>query len=189
VVTGQGGAKWPAGWSSWPPGAGTSARTAASAEVFWAKLHTTVLSHHFLRRAALLAWECPQNALGAALFAAQAARRNIVCTRFDRERVMVEIRSFGAISLGLFVFFTNQDNPYVPVGRENLDHEYGHSIQSRWLGPLYLPIVGVTSELRVLYAFAHRHLRGYRWAGYYHGFPESWADRLGCVDRSLRPPP
>jgi hypothetical protein len=101
---------------------------------------------------------------------------------------MVQVNDV-AVSLGLFVFFTNEDNPYVPVGRENRDHEYGHSLQSRLLGPLYLPIVGIPSELRVLYAFAHRHATGRRWAGYYDGFPEDWADRLGGVDKSLRPPP
>jgi hypothetical protein len=93
------------------------------------------------------------------------------------------------MSLGLFVFFTQRDNPYVPVGPENRDHEFGHSYQSRGLGPLYLPIVGLSSEMRVLYAIAHRHLTGRRWAGYYDGFPEREADALGGVDRALRPPP
>ena len=141
----------------------------------------------WLTRAALFAWELPQNVLGGALLMVQLARRNVRGVVFERERVMVEIGSVGAVSLGLFVFFTNSDNGYVPVGRENRDHEYGHSLQSRWLGPLYLVIVGVPSELRVLYAFVYRHVKGRRWGGYYDGFPESWADRLGGVDRAKRP--
>jgi hypothetical protein len=143
----------------------------------------------WVTRAGLLVWESPQNALGAIVFALHAARHEVRSVRYERERLMIEIGSFGAVSLGLFVFYTERDNPYVPVGRENRDHEYGHSIQSRLLGPLYLSTVGVASELRVVYAFAHRHLRGRRWAGYYDGFPERWADRLGGVDRSLRPLP
>jgi hypothetical protein len=135
------------------------------------------------------AWELPQTAMGAGFFAWFAARRAIRAVRFERGRVFVEIRTIGAISLGLFVFFTERDNRYVPVGRENRDHEYGHALQSRLLGPLYLPIVGVASETRVLYAFLHRELTGRRWAGYYDGFPENWADRLGDVDRGLRPAP
>ena len=117
------------------------------------------------------------------------ARGNVGRVAFERERLMIELTSIGAVSLGLFVFHTSRDNPYVPVGRENRDHEYGHSLQSRMLGPLYLAIVGVSSEARVAYAFAHRRFTGRRWERYYDGFPERWADLLGGVDRSMRPPP
>ena len=140
----------------------------------------------WLVRAALFVWELPQNVLGGALLGVQLARGNVRDVAFERERVMVRIDSV-AVSLGLFVFFTDGDNAFVPVGTENRDHEYGHSIQSRWLGPFYLLIVGVPSELRVAYALVYRALRGTRWGGYYDGFPENWADRLGKVDRSQRP--
>ena len=140
-------------------------------------------------RALLFAWELPQNVLGATVLVLQAVRGNVASVCFERERLFVELRSIGAISLGLFVFFTERDNPFTPVGRENRDHEFGHSIQSRRLGPLYLPIVGLPSELRVAYAVAHRILTGRRWAGYRDGFPERQADELGGADRTLRPPP
>jgi hypothetical protein len=119
----------------------------------------------------------------------QTLRGSVRRIEFERERVLIEIDTFGAVSLGLFVFFTDRDNPYVPVGRENRDHEYGHSLQSRLLGPLYLPIVGLASEMRVAYALVYRCWTGRRWSGYYDGFPENWADRLGKVDVSLRPLP
>ena len=38
------------------------------------------------------------------------------------------------------------------MGPENVDHEYGHAVQSRRLGPAYLPLVGVPSVMRVAYA-------------------------------------
>jgi hypothetical protein len=139
------------------------------------------------RRSLLFLWELPQNLLGLGVLAAQAAARNVRGVAFERERVMIEIGSFSPVSLGLFVFFSHEDNHYVPVGPENRDHEYGHSFQSRWLGPLYLPIVGVSSELRVAYAIGYRHVAGRRWLGYYDGFPERWADELGGVDTALRP--
>lgn len=43
------------------------------------------------------------------------------------------------LSLGLFIF--------TPAGapKRILDHEYGHSLQSLILGPLYLPLVGFPS--------------------------------------------
>ena len=108
---------------------------------------------------------------------------------FERERVLVELSEGAAVCLGLFVLWTDRDNPYVPVGPENRAHEYGHSIQSRWLGPLYLPIVGLPSTLRVGYAVAYKWIHKRRWSGYYRGFPERWADELGGADVALRPDP
>jgi hypothetical protein len=138
---------------------------------------------------ASLAGEQPQTALGAANLAAQALARNVADVAWARGRVMVRLRGDGAVSLGLFVFYSDRDNAFIPVGAENVDHEWGHSVQSRRLGPLYLPLVGVPSTLRVAYALAHRALTGRRWDGYYDGWPERQADALGGVDRARRPAP
>jgi hypothetical protein len=140
-------------------------------------------------RLALLLWELPQDLLGAALLLALAAAGRTRGARWERERLFIRLAGDGAVSLGLFVFFSDRDNRYVPVGPENRDHEYGHSIQSRRLGPLYLPLVGLPSLLRVLYAIGYRHLTGRRWPRYYAGWPERAADRLGGADLSLRPAP
>lgn len=140
-----------------------------------------------LRDALLFAWELPQNTLGALNYALHLARGKVAKTTRERDRLFVELTGTGAISLGWFVFFSTTDNGYVPVGLENKDHEYGHSVQSRWLGPLYLPIVGLPSISRVAYAVGHRALTGRRWAGYYDGWPERSADLLGGADVSLRP--
>jgi hypothetical protein len=133
-------------------------------------------------------WELPQTALGAAVLAGQLARRSVRAVTPERGCVCVEVDT-GAVSLGRFVFHSAADNPYVPVGRENKDHELGHAVQSRRLGPLYLAVVGVPSSLRVAYAMGYRYVRGRRWGGYYEGFPEKQADALGGVDRALRPAP
>ncbi|OAI31552.1 hypothetical protein A1351_21370 [Methylosinus sp. R-45379] len=142
-----------------------------------------------LNRMLLFGWELPQNVVGTLVLVVQAMRGNVIVISFQQERVFVELRSIGAISLGLFVFFTCKDNPFVPVGRENRDHEFGHSFQSRALGPLYLPVIGTASEARVVYAFAYRYVTGRRWSGYYDGFPERQADELGGADLTLRPSP
>jgi hypothetical protein len=48
--------------------------------------------------------------------------------------------NLGAISLGMFIFtFT----PH--VSDRLVRHEYGHSIQSMVLGPLYLLMIGIPS--------------------------------------------
>ncbi len=134
-------------------------------------------------------WELPQNVLGGLLLALERAKGNVRAVRRERGRCMIELAGEGGVSLGWFVFHSRRDSRFVPVGPENADHEYGHSVQSRWLGPLYLPLVGVPSTLRVLYAIGYRSATGRRWSGYYDGWPEDSADRLGRVDRSLRPPP
>ena len=143
----------------------------------------------WMRRGVLALWEAPQNVLGVLVLGIRWARGRVVAVRGEAERWLIQITEGGAVSLGWFVFWTNTDNPYVPVGAENKAHELGHGLQSRMLGPLYLPVVGLTSELRVIYAVLHRLLTGRRWGGYYDGFPENWADRLGGAERSLRPPP
>ncbi len=143
----------------------------------------------WIGRAGLMIWELPQNALGVSRLGLAFARGRVEGVRFEDERVMVEMVEGAAISLGLFVLWTTTDNPYVPVGAENRAHEYGHSIQSRMLGPLYLPVIGVPSTMRVAYAVAYRAMHGRRWDGYYRGFPEKWADELGGVDPKLRPAP
>jgi hypothetical protein len=142
-----------------------------------------------IRTLAFALWELPQNALGVARFAVAIAQRRVARVALDRGRVMIELREGAAVSLGAFVSWTRTDNHWVPVGEENRDHEFGHAIQSRMLGPLYLPLVGVPSTARVAYAVAYRVIRGERWAHYYDGWPENAADRLGGVDRSLRPRP
>jgi len=149
-----------------------------------------VVGGRWLRRAALFAWELPQNVLGAALLGADALLGNVVEARFVRERVVIETKG-RAISLGLFVFWSRRSNRWHDLDERNRDHELGHSVQSRMLGPLYLPIVGVPSTARALYAVAYRELRRRKWERYYDGFPEDWADRLGGVhrDRGVEPPP
>jgi hypothetical protein len=134
-----------------------------------------------LRRAFAILWEGPQNALGAANFAVQLLRRNVDRVDRERGRLFVELRGAGGVSLGWFVFWSRVDSRFVRLNPRNKDHEYGHALQSRMLGPFYLPVVGVPSTLRVMYAVAQWVVTRRPWDGYYDGFPESWADRLGGI--------
>lgn len=59
-----------------------------------------------------------------------------------------------------------------------LAHEYGHSIQSLILGPLYLFAVGVPSFLWCNLPYFRR-MRQKTGKSYYSVYPENWADRLG----------
>lgn len=136
-----------------------------------------------VRLAAGVAWEGPQTTLGALNLALQLLQRNVASVERQRGRIFVELRGVGAVSLGYFVFWGTVDSKFVRVNPSNKDHEYGHALQSRLLGPAYLLVVGVPSTMRVAYAGAQWLVTRQPWEGYYDGFPESWADRLGGVDR------
>jgi hypothetical protein len=130
----------------------------------------------------LLLWEQPQTALGAVLLFLQWACRLVDRVERGDGRVIIATRG-GGVSLGVFVFYNGRESRWFYPRSGTREHEYGHTFQSRWLGPLYLPVVGVPSFLRGLYAIAYREISGKRWRGYFDGWPEKQADRLGGVDR------
>ena len=128
-----------------------------------------------LRISFLFLWELPQNLLGLAVWLA--ARKRILSREIVRGRLLFQVTGFG-VSLGSFIFWSEMvraadDRP------DNREHEFGHSIQSARLGPLYLIAVGIPSVSRFLYARAYRRRKGKAWARYFDGYPENWADRLG----------
>lgn len=76
----------------------------------------------------------------------------------------------GGISLGLYILLSEYSwKNNVAWAKE---HEYGHTRQSLYLGPLYLIIIGLSS---LLWAAFHGH-----W-NYYKFWTEKWADKLGGV--------
>ncbi len=90
-----------------------------------------------------------------------------------------------SISLGLFVFITSE--PFFAKKYEDvisveelsnrlLVHEYGHTIQSLILGPLYLLIIGIPSTL---WGFLGGKKRKDKQIPYGSFFTERWANYLG----------
>jgi len=135
-----------------------------------------------LKHSLLFAWELPQNLLGLSLLSLEVAAGTVRGVEVDGGRVVIE-SDVAAVSLGLFVFWSRKSNRWFALDEANREHEIGHSFQSRMLGPAYLPLVGVPSALRALYAVAYREVTGRRWLRYYEAYPEDWADRLGGVRR------
>jgi len=129
-----------------------------------------------------LAWEAPQTALGALVLAAEAARKRIVRMELENGRLVVESKGTG-VSLGHIVFWSRESSRWHDLDARNRAHELGHTKQSRMLGWLYLPVIGVPSISRAAYALVYRELTGRPWTRYYEGYPERWADRLGGVRR------
>ena len=135
-----------------------------------------------LRRGLSLAWEAPQTALGVAMLGAEAVRSRIVNIEVEDGRLLVESARTG-ISLGHIVFWSREDSRWHDLDVRNRAHELGHCHQSRLLGWLYLPVVGLPSISRAAYALLFREMTGRQWTRYYEGYPENWADRLGGVIR------
>ena len=118
-------------------------------------------------------WGLLQNLAGGTIYAFYRLRG---CPHFAYQgalAVIWPVRS-GSMSLGRFLFLHES---YRPGDRALLAHEYGHTIQSLILGPLYLFVIGLPSLLWAgLPVFQRR--RHDRHVSYYSFYPEKWANRI-----------
>ncbi len=114
-------------------------------------------------------WGLAQNVVGLLVFLVLGRGRRRY--RF-RTALVSEWALRGGLSLGAFVF--------VPEGsdRSLVVHEYGHTIQSLILGPLYLPLIGLPSLVWANVP-ALRTRRRTQGISYYSFWPERWANVLG----------
>ena len=83
----------------------------------------------------------------------------------------------SGISLGDYIIFDSR----IELSEIDVLHEYGHQLQSRFLGPLYLLIVGIPSLIGNIYS----RIKKKSDAWYYSRFPENWADKLGGVNSRI----
>lgn len=77
----------------------------------------------------------------------------------------------GSVSLGNFVFISKYTINY----EKTLKHELGHTIQSKYLGPLYLLVIGLPSISWVAVRMMSKTLRK---KDYYSFYTEAWAEEL-----------
>lgn len=121
-------------------------------------------------------WELPQNILGLLIWVV--VRRKIIRYHKKNNRYFFLTPNFG-ISLGSIIFWSETDSAVIKIKENNLEHEFGHSIQSKIFGPLYLLIIGIPSIMRVMYGSLYYLVKKKKWVNYYEGYPEKWADTLG----------
>ena len=101
--------------------------------------------------------------------------------------IVTEWKGKSSVSIGMFVFVTKE--PYFynklkddfskeELSRRLLVHEYGHTIQSLILGPLYLIIMGIPSTI---WGFSSQlnQKRETEQISYFSFFTERWANHLG----------
>ncbi len=129
-----------------------------------------------------LTWGCLQSLLGLILFLFNVRAKHFIY----HGAVVTEWKSRSSISLGLFVFVTKdpyfcdklQDYTKQELSQRLLVHEYGHTIQSLILGPMYLLVMGIPSTV---WGFSPKlnKKRKERQISYFSFFTESWANTLG----------
>lgn len=119
-------------------------------------------------------WEFPQHFLGFIL-----TKIYNVEYKETYKGVKVYAGNFpGGISLGTYILMS--DYSYKDTQNRTKKHEYGHTRQSLYFGPLYLLLVGIPSIIwaGVIHKFVKKNV------SYYSVYPENWADKLGEVHRN-----
>ena len=121
-------------------------------------------------------WELPQNVLG---FIVKTIFKAKPCTTYKDANVY-SWRIAGGMSLGKYIFvpFTKV-NPNSYTQMNFIKHEYGHSVQSKYLGWFYLLVIGLPS---LTWAWCFERYRQKTGKSYYDFYTESWANKLGGVD-------
>lgn len=124
---------------------------------------------------ALLLWQLPQVLVGLMLYLFYRGSAKLI-----RETDYTKVYACsmpGGISLGVIVLI----NKY-QCTIDTINHELGHTKQSRILGPLYLLVIGLPSII-------HAGLSDYigcckkHKEGYYHFYTEKWADKIAGITR------
>ena len=128
-------------------------------------------------------WGAVQSLIGSVIFLLYAGKphyryKGCVVTTNAKSRLMP--RRYG-VSLGVFVFTSEDITKDRAQDDKLINHEYGHCLQSILLGPLFMVIIGIPSMTWMLLFenWRRRHNKSY-----YSLCIEAWADRLGGVKRS-----
>lgn len=127
----------------------------------------------------LYIWQLPQNILSLLVILFTGAKR----TSYEPVSHWLiknpdNTRWFG-VCLGDYIIFGNWPD------KTSCQHEQGHQKQSRYLGPLYLLIIGLPSALGNMWdrLFHKKWIKAKRISWYYSLPWEKWADKLGGVER------
>lgn len=114
----------------------------------------------------LYLWCLPQNLLGLALRLIYKGNDST----YEDAIVRRSTKMLGGISLGKYIIISQW------AKKSTVMHEYGHCIQSRYLGWFYLLVIGLQSLLHAALCRCRNH-------SYYDMWFEKWADKLGGVER------
>ena len=124
----------------------------------------------FLFRLWQWTWGFPQTLIGAIIY--------LIHRKCPHDRFHGCIVTYwtwrGSMGMGMFLFIDPKNPPKIMI------HEFGHSIQSAILGPLFLPIMGIPSFLWCNLPQCRNHRKN-KQVSYYRFYPERTANRLGSL--------
>lgn len=118
-------------------------------------------------------WGIIQNVIGLFLYLVNSRGRRF---RYNNAVATVWRSKRGSLGMGMFVFISESEQG--DRFEFTLRHEYGHTLQSIILGPLFLPVIGLPSLLWAGLPVFRRY-RERRGVSYYSFYPECWANFLG----------
>ncbi|NLP48201.1 MAG: hypothetical protein GX345_04565 [Clostridiales bacterium] len=121
-------------------------------------------------------WALPQNLVGAIAFLIMSRKHEY--ERFHNSFITyVERENFGGVSIGIFIFINpSRKDDWL---HDTKIHEYGHTIQSLFLGPIWIFVIALPS---VIWAGSKK-LGKYRKekdVSYYWLYCEGWANLWGA---------
>lgn len=123
-----------------------------------------------MKKILLYLWQLPQHLVGLFL---------LLMIRGEAKHKFQNISYYfydpfpGGISLGNYMIIGHKWS-------QTIKHEYGHSLQSKILGPFYLLVIGIPS---LIWAGLYGSLIPETKNGYYRFYTEKWADKLGKIIR------
>lgn len=133
-------------------------------------------------------WQLPQNLIGLAYMSILNRKGNmgnvtgltnlLINDKLKYKDILFVLKrnSRGSVSLGNYIFVSQYANPF----NTTIAHEVGHTKQSKILGWLYLPVIGLPS---ILWAGLRR-LGLFKSKSYYWFYTEAWADKIAMIDRN-----
>lgn len=120
-------------------------------------------------------WGLLQNFCGLMVFIYLYLKDSSREVRMYNGAILTNWGASSSMGLGMFIFCGHSKSSDY---HEVLVHEYGHTVQSAFLGPLFLPVIGIPSFLWAFipYFVKMRKEKNIRYTQFY---PESWANHLG----------
>ena len=134
------------------------------------------------KQVGLYIWQLPQNLLGLILIVFYRPKHKHILD--NGVEVHYSTTMMGGISLGKYCIVNTchyRNDMAESLKRDTIRHEaIGHTKQSRLLGPLYLPTVGLCS---ITWAGLYGSIVTPTKNGYYKFWTEKWADKIAGVKR------
>ena len=125
-------------------------------------------------------WGILQNIFGLIMFMIYAKERQY----WFRTSIVTIWSKPSSMGCGMFIFLSG--TAYRDISRDDneklqydtLVHEYGHCIQSLFLGPLFIPVIAIPSVSWAFFPFFQK-LRKRKRISYYWLYCEHWANKIG----------